>query len=260
MNEIQIFKNDDFGVIRTVMMSNEPWFVGNDVAKALGYGEGKSLPNAINNHVDKDDKGVTEMMTPGGKQRVTIINESGLYSLILSSKLPSAKKFKKWVTSEVLPTIRKTGGYMVAKKEDTPETIMARAILIAQDTMKRQKDQIDRLQADNASKDKQIVALTPDAEYTRKILTAEGTYLTNVIAKEMGMSAVTLNKKLQGIGAQYKERGIWVLTHKYQDKGYTKTTTHDFLKSNGSVGTRIQTEWTETGRRWLHKLHGENRI
>lgn len=257
MDEIQIFKNDEFGQIRTLVVNNEPWFVGKDIAKALGYSR---EADAIRVHVDKDDKGVGETQTPGGTQQVTIINESGLYSLILSSKLPSAKKFKKWVTSEVLPSIRKTGGYMVAKKEDTPETIMARAILIAQDTMKRQKEQINKLQAVNASKDKQIVELTPDAEYTRKVLSADGTILTNVIAKELGMSAQTLNKRLQGLGVQYKERGVWVLTYKYQDKGYTKTTTHDFLKSDGSVGTRIQTEWTETGRRWLHKLHDEKRI
>ena len=114
-NEIQIFANDQFGEVRTLTKDGEPWFVGKDVAQALGYGEGKSLANAVANHVDDEDKGVTEMMTPGGKQNMVIINESGLYSLILSSKLPTARAFKRWVTSEVLPAIRKHGEYTAPK-------------------------------------------------------------------------------------------------------------------------------------------------
>ena len=113
--EIQIFANDQFGEVRTLNKDGEPWFVGKDVAQALGYGEGKSLANAVANHVDDDDKGVTEMMTPGGKQNMVVINESGLYSLVLSSKLPAAKAFKRWVTSEVLPAIRKHGEYTAPK-------------------------------------------------------------------------------------------------------------------------------------------------
>lgn len=111
MEQLKIFENEEFGQIRTVMRDGEVWFVGKDVAEALGYGKGKSLANAVSDHVDPEDKGVTKMMTPGGNQKVTIINESGLYSLILSSKLESAKRFKRWVTSEVLPAIRKTGSY-----------------------------------------------------------------------------------------------------------------------------------------------------
>ena len=115
MNELQIFNNPEFGEIRTIDQNGEPWFVGKDVAQALGYGEGKSLANAVANHVDEQDKGVTELMTPGGKQKMVIINESGLYSLCFSSKLEGAVKFKRWVTSEVLPQIRKTGSYMLPK-------------------------------------------------------------------------------------------------------------------------------------------------
>lgn len=111
MKELQIFENPEFGKVRAIEQNGEPWFVGKDVARALGYGAGKSLANVVANHVDDEDKGVTELMTPGGRQKMTIINESGLYALIFSSKLPSAKKFKHWVTSEVLPSIRKTGGY-----------------------------------------------------------------------------------------------------------------------------------------------------
>ena len=103
---IQTFTNSEFGEIRVIMINAIPWFVGRDVAAALGYGKGKSLNNAVSKHVDNDDKGVTEMMAPGGKQNTIVINESSLYSLILSSKLPTVQKFKRWVTSEVLPLIR----------------------------------------------------------------------------------------------------------------------------------------------------------
>lgn len=117
--ELQIFNNPEFGEVRTTVIDGEPWFVGKDIAAALGYGAGKSLANAVANHVDDEDKGVTEMMTPGGKQMMTVINESGVYSLVFGSKLPSAKAFKHWITHEVIPAIRKTGGYQVPQKAMT---------------------------------------------------------------------------------------------------------------------------------------------
>lgn len=116
MNELIIFNNPEFGEIRTVEVNGEPWFVGKDVATALGY---KNPQEAVRNHVDDEEKGVSEILTPGGKQTVPVINESGLYSLALSSKLPDAKRFKRWITSEVIPSIRKHGAYM------TPETLEA---------------------------------------------------------------------------------------------------------------------------------------
>lgn len=148
MNEMKIFNSPDFGDIRTMLIDGEPWFVGKDVAASLGYGDGKSLANAIAKHVSDEDKGVTEMMTPGGRQNMTIINESGLYSLIFGSKLESAKKFKKWVTSEVLPAIRKTGGY--AAPMTVPEQIQLLAMGSVELTQKvdRLDQKIDRLEAD----------------------------------------------------------------------------------------------------------------
>ena len=120
MKNIQIFnfKNNEFGLVRTLTLKGEPWFVGRDVTESLGYAEPRS---AISKKVDTEDKGVAEMETPSGKQKVTIINESGLYSLIFGSKLESAKRFKRWVTSEVLPSIRKTGGY---QKQLSPQEMM----------------------------------------------------------------------------------------------------------------------------------------
>lgn len=113
MNELNIFENPEFGSIRTMVIDDEPWFVGKDIASSLGY---KNSSDAIVKHIDCEDKGVANCDSPGGTQSMTIINESGLYSLILSSKLPSAKKFKRWVTSEVLPAIRKTGVYAIPQR------------------------------------------------------------------------------------------------------------------------------------------------
>lgn len=143
MNELKVFENQEFGKVRTIVRDGEPWFVGKDVAAALGYGNGKSLANAVAKHVDEDDKGVTEMMTPGGKQKVVIINESGLYSLVLSSKLPSAKQFKRWVTSEVIPAIRKHDGYLTPQKIEEvladPDTIIKLATQLKEERAERMR-------------------------------------------------------------------------------------------------------------------------
>lgn len=251
MNDIQIFKNKEFGEIRVVDADGTPWFVGKDVATTLGY---KDTINALKAHVDEDDKKGWQINTPSrGSQNATVINESGLYSLILSSKLPKAKKFKHWVTSEVLPSIRKTGGYVGAKEDDSPEVIMAKALQIANNTLAMQKDRIGNLEG-------AVKLLEPDAKYARETLTSKNTWNTNVVAKEFGMSAVTLNQHLKQLGIQYKQHGVWVLSAKYQDKGYTKTSTYKYVDKNGSVGTRIQMEWTEKGRRWLHELHDDGKF
>ena len=129
MNELQIFENPEFGSIRTVEIGGEPWLVGKDIAIALGY---EKPTDAVRKHVDKEDRGVSKIETPSGTQDMTIINESGLYSLILSSKLPGAKKFKRWVTSEVLPAIRKTGGYMTPTMESTRADLTAAVQLLTE--------------------------------------------------------------------------------------------------------------------------------
>lgn len=265
MNDIEIFKNEEFGDVRTLTVNNEPMFVGKDVALALGY---KDTVNALKLHVDEEDKMGWQITTPSrGVQNATIINESGVYSLVFSSKLSNAKKFKRWVTSEVLPAIRKTGGYMVAQQDETPEQLMARALRVAEETLARQKAKMEqvqrenkRLNADNEQKEGEINILRPDAEYTRKTLTSVSTWNTNIIAKEMGMSAVTLNKKLQKLGVQYKQHDVWVISAKYEGKGYVKTQTYTYMKSGGETGTRLQMEWTERGRRFLHELHDNGKI
>lgn len=180
MNNIQIFKYENNDV-RTVEMNGEPWFVDNDVAAALGYGKGKSLANAVTNHVDSEDKGVTELMTPGGKQNVTIINESGLYSLILSSKLPTAKQFKRWVTSEVLPSIRKNGGYIAGQEQLSPEELMAKALLVANKTLAERDARISELTVQNT-------IMLPKARYFDELISRNTLTNFRETAKELGIS------------------------------------------------------------------------
>lgn len=271
MNEIEIFKNEEFGEVRTLVVNNEPMFVGKDVALALGY---KDTVNALKSHVDEEDKMGWQITTPSrGTQNATVINESGVYSLVFSSKLPDAKKFKHWVTSEVLPAIRKHGAYMtkqtLSKALTSPDFLIQLATQLkaeqeklakANNQIAWQHDRIGTLEGHLKYNIEEVKKLTPDAEYTRKTLTSTTSWNTNVIAKEIGLSAVTLNKRLQGLGIQYKEHGVWVLTHKYQNEGYTKTNTYNYPKSDGTLGTRIQTEWTEKGRRFIHELYDKGRI
>lgn len=156
MNELKIFNSSEFGQVRTVTIDGEPWFIGKDVATILGY---ERTADAIRAHVDEDDKGVGEIQTPGGKQKIVIINESGLYSLVLSSKLPTAKKFKHWITSEVLPAIRKTGGYIANAETMTDAEIMSKALLIAKQTIESREQRIHSLEAETERmKPKEIFA------------------------------------------------------------------------------------------------------
>lgn len=187
MEDIQIFNSEEFGDVRALELNGAPWFVGKDVAEALGYGAGKSLANAVSKHVDEEDKGVTEMMTPGGVQKVIIINESGLYSLVLSSKLPSAKKFKHWVTSEVLPTIRRHGAYMT--EEALEKAITEPDFLIKLATnLKEEKEK--RLEAE-----RQIEADRPKVTFANAVNVSKDGMLLGMLAKLLHQNGVDIGQK-----------------------------------------------------------------
>ena len=175
MNKVQIFSFEN-KQIRAMKIESESWFVGNDVARVLGYSQ---TAKAIREHIDEEDKGVSVLDTPGGKQQMTIINESGLYSLILSSKLPTAKKFKRWVTSEVLPTIRKHGAYLTDAKAEaivTDKTALADLLQQAADQLKAKDIQIEEMKpkalfADSVSASDSMILIRDLA----KILKGNGT-------------------------------------------------------------------------------------
>lgn len=250
MNELMIFNNPEFGEIRTVEVNGEPWLVGKDVARALGYGEGKSLSNAVANHVDAEDRGVTEMMTPGGNQNMTIINESGLYSLVLGSKLPSAKKFKRWVTSEVLPSIRKNGMYLLPK--DYPSAL--RALADSEEQRMALECTNATLAAENERQAQVIAEFEPIRQYVDTILESPDALATSQIAADYGMSAQELNKILRDEGVQHKVNGQWLLYKKHMNKGYTKSKTFQFTHSDGRADTKLHTQWTQKGRLMIHNI------
>lgn len=240
MNELMIFNNPEFGEIRTVEINGEPWLVGKDVAQALGYSNTK---DALARHVDSEDKRGSRIPTPSGEQEMTIINESGLYSLVLSSKLPSAKKFRRWVTAEVLPSIRKTGGYALPK--DYPSALRA----LADAEEKRLS-----LAAENEAQRQVIADFQPIKQYVDTILSSTRTLTTTQIAADYDMSAKKLNKILHEEGIQRYVNGQWILYKQYMGKGYTKSKTISIIRSDGRPDTVLNTEWTQKGRLLIHEI------
>lgn len=194
MNDLKIFKNKEFGEVRTVTINNEVWFVGKDVADSLGYQNGS---RDINRHVEEDDR-QKEKISDGNQLKETIIiNESGLYSLVLGSKLPNAKKFKRWITSEVLPSIRKTGNYSIESQRPQGKELLALAVLEAQKVIEEQTLQIEEMK--------------PKADYHDEVLNKKNLIATTIIAKDLGFtSAIKLNRYLHDRGIIYKNQsGIW---------------------------------------------------
>ena len=262
--ERQVFNNSQFGELRISGTPDKPMFCLNDVCKALGLGNVTALKSRL------DEKGFTTIkaLTSGGNQQMIFINEPNLYRCIFQSRKAEAEQFQDWVFNEILPSIRKSGGYIATQVNETPEMIMARALKVAEHTIEEHEKRMKalaeeneaqkrinkQLEADTQMKAEEIKKLTPDADYARQTLTAVNTWNTNIIAKEMGMSAVTLNQHLQRLGIQYKQHKVWILSAKYQGKGYTKTQTYNYFNSAGEVCTRMQQEWTEVGRRWLLEL------
>ena len=222
MSELQIFNNEEFGSVRTIEIENEPWFVGKDITRALGYGNGKSLNNAISNHVDDDDKGVTEIVTPGGKQQMTIVNESGLYALIFGSKLESAKRFKRWVTAEVLPSIRKNGSYSVRPMTEYQKIAMKTKV---ENTKIRKAQILERLakvyegttyqQVLNSYATKELTGehILPLPELKEKVYTAKE------VGEKLGISANKVGILTNRYGLKNDHYGKW-----FHDKakGYNK--------------------------------------
>ena len=260
-NAIKIFENEEFGNIRVAMSeNNEPLFCLADVAKALGY---SNPAKAVIDHC----KGVTVLETPTENQHGATVmqkmkygKEGEVYRLAMKSKLPDAEKFQDWVCGEVLPSIRKTGGYMMAKTEDSPEAIMARAFIIAKETIARQQSMIEDQHERLDAQAKELKEAAPKVQYYDAAMASMGTYSATAIAKDLGMSAKELNKRLYAIGVQFKNGETWYPYAKYQDKGYTRIVPKYITTKEGEEINKPSMRWTEKGRKFILQLRSEGRI
>ena len=238
MNQIQIFQNQEFGAIRTISNEQgEAMFCAKDVCDTLGYNNSR---DALRNHVEAEDVEKFDTPTKGGKQKLNYINESGLYALVLFSKLDSAKRFKHWVTSEVLPSIRKQGGYMIARPDESDEVILARALQIMQATLQR--------------RDEQIAQLKPRAEYADHVLDSVSCFTVTQIGKELNMTGHDLNMLLCQMGIQYAQSGQYLLYADYARQGLAKNRNFEYHSPEGELRTRTYLVWTERGREFIHRL------
>lgn len=251
MNELKIFENSNFGKVRTVLVDEEPFFVGKDVAKILGY---SNPQKALRDHVVAEDKTANELFTVNGTQGI-LINESGLYSLILSSKMPRACEFKHWVTSEVLPSIRRHGLYAVDEVLADPDMLIN-----ALTALKEERANRKRLEELNAAQAQQIAELQPKVSYYDVVLNCKDALSVSVIAKDYGWSAKKMNQYLHEHGVQYKQGGTWLLYQRYAEQGYTSTRTNTHLGKDGDVHTSVHTYWTQKGRLFIYDLLKEHGV
>ena len=249
MSNIKIFENPEFGSIRTVEINNEPWFVGKDICDILGYQNGS---RDINRHVDEEDRQNYQNGTFESNRGLTIINESGVYALILSSKLPQAKEFKRWVTHEVLPSIRKHGAYLTDNALE--EALTSPDFLIKLATqLKEEKEARLKAEQKTIEQEKTIEVLKPKADYTDMILKNNSLVTITQIAKDYGMSGKAMNSKLHEMKIIYNLNGQWLLYSKYQSQGYVHSETFPIKHKNGYEDTKMNTKWTQKGRLFLYE-------
>lgn len=250
MNAIEKYVSPQFGEIRTTLKNGEPWFVAVDICRALEIGNSRMATDRL----DADEKAavsLTDTSSNGVVQQrsLVIVSEAGLYALILGSRKPEARAFKRWVTHEVIPSIRKHGVYA------TPETLEKMIVspefgirLLQEIKAEREKRGVLELTA--AAQQKELTEIRPKAAYFDLILQNPETLTTTQIAKDYGMSAIMFNRLLQELGIQYKQNGVWTLYQQYTPHGYTKSRTEQ-INSNGRVITFMS--WTQKGRKFLYE-------
>lgn len=247
MNELQIFKNPEFGQIRTVTVNSKPHFIASDITKALGY---TNSSKAINDHC----RWVTKCYIPHPQSNVkslevNAIPEGDLYRLITHSELPSAEKFEAWVFDEVLPSIRKHGLYAIDELVNNPDLAIQ-----ALTALKEEREKNQQLQTDVKVKNQLIGELKPKADYVDHILQNKGLVTITQIAKDYGMSGQAMNELLHTLKIQFKQSKQWLLYSKYHDMGYTHSETVNIKHKDGTPDVRMNTKWTQKGRLFLYNL------
>lgn len=255
---IQVFNSPQFGEIRTAGTSEEPLFCLSDVCSVLGLRQG-DVKQRLDDGVVSTQPIIDAL---GREQQANFVNEDGLYDVILDSRKPQAKAFRKWVTSEVLPAIRKTGGYLATKQDDTPEEIMARALTIAQATLAKREERLKQLEAETEQQQvtieiqtEEIKKAAPKVSYYDNHLQSVNTQTSTQAAKQIGMDAEKLHKKLKEIGIIYRQSGQWILHAPYSTWGMHSTRTQTYTRSDGSTGTSVYTVWTTKGVRFIIALY-----
>lgn len=241
MTDLQIFNNDRLGQVRIVPVDGELMFVAKDVCDCLEITKHRDAISRL----DPDERGSVKLDTPGGKQDIAAINEYGLYNLVLSSRKPEAKEFKRWITHDVIPAIRKTGSYSMVIPQTLPEALRAYA---------------DEVESHNATKaivaqqEQQIAEFKPVKDYVDKILSSKSCLAITQIAADYGLSAQELNKILHEAGLQRKVGDQWILYKQHMAKGFTKSETFTFCRSDGRLDSKITTKWTQKGRLEIHSI------
>ena len=264
--QIQVLKQTELlGHQFTVYGTAEnPMFLAREIAECIDYD--KTSLNKLVASVDDDEKGRNIIPTPGGNQQVWFLTEGGLYEVLMQSRKPIAKQFKKGV-KQILHEVRTTGGYISTKQEDPPEEIMARALTIAQATLAKREERLKQLEVENAQKqiiierkdeeisikDDTIKVLAPKGKCYDEIMSSEGLVTTNMIAAFLGVSAIKLNKLLCEWGVQYRQSSVYFLTAKYRSKGFTKHVPYPYM-DNGVQKSREHMYWTESGRKFVIEL------
>ena len=258
-NGLQVFEYEG-SAVRTVEKDGEPWFVAADVCSYFGIANHR---NAVA-RLDEDEKGVCDVDTLGGEQRVTIINEAGLYHLlftitpsnargletaVIEERKEKLKKFKRWVTHEVIPSIRKHGVYAIDEVLQNPDVLIN-----ALQALKAEREAKERLALECAFKAQQIAEMHPKVDYHDKVLACPDLVKVTVIAKDYGWSAIKLNQWLEAKKIQFKQGEQWILYQKYAEKGYTQSFTHTYTRPDGSTGNSMLTKWTQKGRLFIYDL------
>jgi prophage antirepressor-like protein len=247
---IQMFTNPSFGSVRTAGTPNNPQFCLIDLCKALDLS-----PNVVKQRLS--DEVCSTYPIPDRRNRIqptNFVNEDGLYDVILDSRKPEAKQFRKWITSDVLPTIRKTGGYIHQEEGDTDADIMAKALMIAQKTIDDKKQRIQMLEGENSYLQKENALMAPKAQYTDEVLQSTATLTFTEVAKELNFrSAVSLIQRLVKDHIIYKQSNRYLPYARYSGVGYFASRTHRFFHSDGRPGVEVSTVVTQKGRHFLHE-------
>lgn len=265
-NSIQVLSETELlGHKFTVYGTAEnPLFLAKEVAECIDYAktsQGYYDVSRMVGTVDEEEKHLRTIFVDGRNYEMWFLTEDGLYEVLMQSRKPIAKEFKKGV-KEILKTIRKTGGYIATTTNDTPEEIMARALTIAQATLAKREERLKQLEAETEQQratielqDKEIKEAAPKVNYYNNHLQSVNTLTSTQIAKQIGMDAEKLHKKLKEANVIYRQSGQWLLHSPYSTWGLHSTRTQTYTRSDGSIGTNVYTVWTERGRRFIIALY-----